>query len=61
MHGFSEQTMANPASVEKIELVLEEIYSLNGISLFSRLKSLTLINVNLKKIEVFLEFSRFSL
>lgn len=53
MHGFSEKEINNPENIEKIELVLEELYTLNGISLFCNLKSLTLINVNIKKIEVF--------
>lgn len=52
MNAFSEKDMANPASIERIELVLEELYSLNGMALFTNLKSLTLINVNIKKIEV---------
>ena len=52
MNAFSEKDMANPSSIEKIELVLEELYNLNGMAVFTNLKSLTLINVNIKKIEV---------
>lgn len=53
MNGFSEKDMINSESIEKIELVLEEIINLNGMEIFINLKSLTLINVNIKKIEVF--------
>jgi len=53
MNAFSEKDMSNPASIERIELVLEELYNLNGISMFTNLRSLTLINVNIKKIEVY--------
>lgn len=52
MNGFSEKEMSNPQNIEKIELVLEELENINGMSLFTNLKSLTLINVNIKKIGV---------
>ncbi len=51
MNGFSDKEMAHPNVITQIELVLEEVYSMLGISLFKNLKSLTLINVGLKKIE----------
>ena len=52
MNGFSDKEMQHPNVITQIELVLEELSSINGISLFRNLKSLTLINVGLKKIEV---------
>lgn len=52
MNGFSDKEMQHPNVITHIELVLEELNSINGISLFRNLKSLTLINVGLKKIEV---------
>ena len=52
MNAFSDKEMLNPNAIERIELVLEELYNINGIAIFTNLKSLTLINVNIKKIEV---------
>lgn len=54
MNGFTEKEIQNPSNIERIEVVLDELYVMKGISAFKNLKSLSLINVNLRKIEVFI-------
>ena len=44
--------MKNPGSISEIELVLEDIREMKVISRFPNIKSLTLINNNIEKIEV---------
>ena len=44
--------MQNPIKIETIELVLEELDKMQVVGIFKNLKSLTLINVGLSKIEV---------
>lgn len=42
--------MKAPETIEKIELVLEEVYVIECFKSFVNLKSLTLINIGIKKI-----------
>jgi len=44
--------MQNPDRVERIEMVLEDLGKMGVISRFKNLKTLTLINQNLREIEV---------
>ena len=52
LNGLKEKDMQNPDRVERIEMVLEDLGKMGVISRFKNLKTLTLINQNLKEIEV---------
>jgi len=52
MNGFTDKQMQNPKEINKIELVLEEFDRMPVFQIFVNLKSLTLINLNIQKIEV---------
>lgn len=56
MNGFTENQMKSPETIEKIELVLEEVYQIDVFKQFINLKSLTLINIGIKKISVIYTF-----
>eukprot|EP01017_Pseudomicrothorax_dubius_P018845 TRINITY_DN20772_c0_g1_i1.p1 TRINITY_DN20772_c0_g1~~TRINITY_DN20772_c0_g1_i1.p1 ORF type:complete len:165 (-),score=50.63 TRINITY_DN20772_c0_g1_i1:211-705(-) len=51
MNGFRDKDMQNTDKIEVIELVLEDLQSMNVIYRFKNIKSLTLINVDIDTIE----------
>jgi len=52
LNGLKEKDMQNPDRVECIEMVLEDLGKMGVIARFKNLKTLTLINQNIKVIEV---------
>lgn len=54
MNGFSDKEWNNLDKIERIELTLEDFGRMNVIYVFKNLKSLTLINVGITLIEVFI-------
>jgi len=50
MNNITDKDIQNPEKVEKIELVLEDFYKMELVSLFPNVKSLTLINCSIDKI-----------
>ncbi len=61
LNGLKEKDMQNPDRVECIEMVLEDLGKMGVIARFKNLKTLTLINQNIKVIEVRVSQSLYNL
>lgn len=52
MNGFTDKQMSEMEKIEVIELALDEFHDMSCIKHFPGLKALSLVNVNLAKIDV---------